>query len=86
MKDETNIHFVEGSYVIEYQYNPSPKLVEFRNFYEKWIVDNGFDLDRVKLITALIYINMSPLHDEKFGKMLWFKAIEMLTQYIDGNK
>ena len=84
MKDETNIHFVEGSYVIEYQYNP--RLVEFRNFYEKWIVDNGFDLDRVKLITALIYINMSPLHDEKFGKMLWFKAIEMLTQYIDGNK
>jgi hypothetical protein len=22
---------------------------------------------------------MSPLHDEKFGKMLWFKSIEILT-------
>jgi hypothetical protein len=35
----------------------------------------------VKLITAIIFLNMSPLHDEKFGKMLWFKAIELLSEH-----
>jgi hypothetical protein len=40
----------------------------------------GFDLNKVKLITALIFLNMSPLHDEKFSKMLWFKSIEMLYE------
>jgi hypothetical protein len=24
---------------------------------------------------------MSPLHDEKFAKMLWFKAIELLSEH-----
>jgi len=30
-------------------------------------------------MTALIFLNMSPLHDDNFGKMLWFKSIEMLS-------
>jgi hypothetical protein len=38
-------------------------------------------LNRVKLITGLIFLNMSPLHDEKFAKMLWFKSIEILSAF-----
>ena len=56
-------------------------LTKFKNEYEKWIVENGFDLNRVKLITGLIFLNMSPLHDEKFAKMLWFKSIEILSAF-----
>jgi len=44
-------------------------------------MDNGFDLEKIKLITGLIYLNMSPLHDGNFGKMLWFKSIEILDEY-----
>ena len=53
-------------------------LIKFKNVYENWILQNGYDLDLIKQITGLIYLNMSPLHDGKFGKMLWFKSIEML--------
>ena len=58
--------------------------------YDYEIIDVGmgkgrnilkFDLDKIKLITGLIFLNMSPLHDEKFGKMLWFKAIELLSEH-----
>jgi len=81
MKNEDNIVFVQGDHSIKYSYNVSDELKRFKNVYEQWIIDNGFDLNKVKLLTAIIFLNMSPLHDEKFSKMLWFKSIEMLYEY-----
>jgi thiamine kinase-like enzyme len=78
MKNEDNIQFVKGSHSINYYYMSSVQLGLFKSYYENWIVENGYDLDKVKLITALIFLNMSPLHDDKFSKMLWYKSIEML--------
>ena len=41
------------------------------------------DLDKVKLITALIFLNMSPLHEREFGDMLFFKSKQMLQEIND---
>jgi choline kinase/thiamine kinase-like enzyme/mannose-6-phosphate isomerase-like protein (cupin superfamily) len=81
IKEEEAIKFYEGSTVVNYDYYISEDLYEFREYYERWLEDNGFDLNKVKLITGIIFLNMSPLHDEKFSKMLWFKAIEILNEY-----
>ena len=81
MKDRNAIELVEGSTEITYDYFVSEDLAEFKREYESWIVKNEFDLNKVKLITAIIFLNMSPLHDEKFGKMLWFKSIELLSEH-----
>lgn len=86
MKDEDNITYKEGLFVVEYSYHTSYQLNQFREIYEKWLLSQGYDLQKIKLLTAIIYINMSPLHDEKFGKMLWFKAIEILNKLQDENK
>jgi NDP-sugar pyrophosphorylase family protein/mannose-6-phosphate isomerase-like protein (cupin superfamily) len=80
MKEENAIDFYEGSTVVNYDYYVSEDLNEFREYYETWLKGNSFELDRVKLITGIIFLNMSPLHDEKFAKMLWFKAIELLSE------
>ena len=81
MKEKNAIAFYEGSTVANYDYFISEDLYDFRNYYENWLADNGYNLNKVKLITAIIFLNMSPLHDEKFGKMLWFKAIELLSEH-----
>jgi len=81
MKEEDAIKFYEGSTVVNYDYRVSEELNEFKSYYENWLVENGFELEKVKLITAIIFLNMSPLHDEKFGKMLWFKSIELLSEH-----
>ena len=84
MKDANAIKYTEGMFTISYDYEISENLRTFRPMYENWITFNGFDLKKVKLITALIFLNMSPLHDENFGKMLWFKSIEMLNTIYEG--
>jgi NDP-sugar pyrophosphorylase family protein/mannose-6-phosphate isomerase-like protein (cupin superfamily) len=81
MKEKNAITFYEGSTTANYDYFISEDLYDFRNYYEGWLAENGYDLNKVKLITAIIFLNMSPLHDEKFGKMLWFKAIELLSEH-----
>lgn len=60
-------------------YTQTPDLVLFKGLFEKWIVDNGYDLKRVKTIAALIYLNMSPLHGKEMGEFLFFLALERLS-------
>jgi choline kinase len=50
----------------------SDNLTNCREYFHKWIVDSGFDLLKVKLITAIIWINMAPLHESKIGEFLFY--------------
>ena len=42
------------------------------NFFEKYLEKNNYDLKKVKILTGLIFLNMSPLHHEPFDKLLFF--------------
>lgn len=83
MKDENNFScFVNGN-VVSYSYSNDDNLNVFQPRYEKWILNQGYDLNRVKLITSLIFLNMAPLHEEVFGNLLFFKSKEMLQKIND---
>ena len=77
MKKEDLLKYEEGDSLINFSYKEEKSLLDFKIYYENWIREQGYDLSKIRLITALIYLNMSPLHDEKFGKILWFKSIQM---------
>ena len=49
----------------------SDNLNNCRKKLHEWIIFNGFDLKKVNTITAIIWINMSPLHDYKMGEFLF---------------
>ena len=83
LKDEDVITVTEGVSTVEYSHNTSHQLTEFIKLYENWLIGHNYDLNKVKLITGLIYLNMSPLHSNKFNKMLWFKSIEMLYESVN---
>ena len=78
-KSDNFIRYAEGVAIIDYGFKVPNELSQFKNEYEKWLIDERFDLDKIKLMTAIIFLNMSPLHSTNFSKMLWFKSIEMLS-------
>ena len=47
--------------------------------------DRGYDVSRVKIIVALIYLNRSPLHHYPFDKMLYSLGRELLHAEV-GNE
>jgi thiamine kinase-like enzyme len=83
MKDENNFSCYVDKEMVSYNYKSEPKLDEFKSIYESWIIDNGYDLNKIKTITSLIFLNMAPLHEKEFGDLLFFKSKEMLQGLND---
>ena len=52
----------------------------------KFIVSQGYDLDHVKLLVSLIYLNMAPLHHYPFDKLLYSLGRQMLHSQIQNLK
>ena len=58
-KDEWNVDILTSN-----------KLQNCQETLHKFIVDNGYDLDKVKFLTAIIWVNMAPLHAGQLGDFL----------------
>ena len=50
--------------------------------YEKFILENGFDLKKIKILTAIIFLNMAPLHNEPFSDTLYHMGQKMLHKSL----
>jgi choline kinase len=55
--------------------------LKFLNFYQSWI-DKKYDLKHIKTLAALSYLNMSPLHPDKFGQYLFLKGFLELFKVV----
>jgi choline kinase len=80
-KDEYEISW-EGNEII-YDFNRKKILVECENYYYKWLEKNGFDVNKVKTITALIFLNIAALHHYPYSLVLMALGKEMLQMAID---
>lgn len=47
------------------------KLNECRDILHQFILDNGLDLEKVKMLSSIIWINMAPLHEYPFNNFLF---------------
>lgn len=47
------------------------KLVECTSILHNFILENEFDLKKVKVLTAIIWLNMAPLHHYPFNRFLF---------------
>ncbi len=77
------IKLFEGSSIVNFSYNISESLLKFTKIYEDWIVKNGFNLNTVKMIAGLAFLNIAPLHEDIFNKIFLFKSIELLNDTIN---
>jgi thiamine kinase-like enzyme len=59
---------------ISYSYNEWVGLMKFRQKFKEWCEHMKFDREKIKLLTTLIYLNMSPLHASPFDDMVFSMA------------
>jgi len=83
MKNDDNFSCYVDDEMVTYDYESETSLDNFKKIYETWIVENNYDLIKVKTITSLIFLNMAPLHHKEFGDLLFFKSKEMLQELND---
>ena len=46
-------------------------LLNCKNLLHKFILDKGYDLNKVKILSSIIWLNMSPLHEYPFNEFLF---------------
>ncbi len=68
--------------VAEYEFERKNILVECENFYYKWLEKNNYDVKKVKVLTALIYLNIAALHHYPYCHLLYFIGKQMLYENI----
>ena len=61
-------------------------LVECEIYFKEWLQVNNFDFNKVEIITALIFLNISPLHHYPYSQLLFLLGKYMLNQNIVKNE
>lgn len=80
-KDEYEIIW-EGN-EITYDFNRKMIMVECEEYYYRWLKKNGYDVNKVKMITALIFLNIAALHHHPYSLVLLALGKEMLQKALD---
>ena len=80
MKNKKNYSFNKTDNYVTYDFRKNKKLSQFKDHYERWIIKNGFDLTKIKKISSLIYLNISPLHHDGLDDVLFFNSIKMINE------
>jgi len=67
-----SIHSIENNYFFEIKIKESLKIAKEK--FEFWIFLNKYDLDKIKILAGIIWLNMSPLHTYPVNVFLFLKA------------
>ena len=57
-------------------------LVECEQRYEEWLDENGYNVRKVRIITALIYLNIATLHHYPYCLLLYALGKQMLKNNV----
>jgi len=73
----------EGN-IINYNFLAKGNLLDFKDILDRFIIDNGYDLKKVKILTSLIYLNIAPLHHNPYNLLLFYLGKSLLYEILEG--
>ena len=83
-KDLFNVEWVDNE--IRYDFLRKQVLVECECALNDWLVLEGYDLKKVRVLTALVYLNIAALHHYPYCMLLYALGKRMLKQELEKNK
>jgi len=67
---------------IYYNYLVKNDLIDAKEMYQQFIKSNSYDQQKIKILTSLIFLNMSPLHQDPFDHLVYFLGKKMLFETV----
>lgn len=72
-----------GNGDIQYDFHRKQILVECELYFEEWLRQNSYDVKKVRMLTALIYLNIAALHHYPYCLLLYALGKKMLKQELE---
>jgi len=83
MKDDTKFTISKQGKYVDFEFEVPDNLKSIKRYFENWITINpDYDFKKVKLLTALIFLNMAPLHNYPLDDLLFFQSSYMLQELL----
>ncbi len=57
---------------VKFKINNPDILSKLIKIFDKWIIDQGYDLKKIKILTSLIFLNIACLHHYPYNKFLFY--------------
>lgn len=68
---------------IQFDFHRKQSLVVCEQTFYQWLQHQGFDVRKVKLLTAIIYLNIAALHHDPYNLFLYALGKKMLFDCLD---
>ena len=80
----SQFHVAENGKTVEYDFRVRHNLLRFLRIFEDFIARSGWEVERVRLLTSLIYLNIAPLHCEPYDRLLYYHGKLALKRVLEG--
>lgn len=70
---------------INYDFILKSNLIEYQKIFEEFLEEKGYDLKKVKLLTALQFLNIATLHHTPYDKFLYYLGKYNLYRELNHN-
>lgn len=71
--------------IVTFDFHRKNCLVDNEKDFFKFIENNGYNPNKVRLLTALIFLNIAPLHHYPYSKLLFYLGKSMLSEEVSKN-
>ena len=73
-KGKINLCFEEDNY-----------LINAKKVFNQFIMDNNFDLQKIEILTGIVFLNMSPMHHAPFSHYVYYLGKKQLSKWISNS-
>ena len=70
---------------VDYSFDIRPHLIRNLKIFENFIHDKGFDVIKVRILSALVLLNIAPLHHYPYSELLFHHGKLKLFQVLNNN-
>jgi thiamine kinase-like enzyme len=80
-KDEYEVRQENGD--IYFDFLLKSNLLDLQSIFEKFLLEHGYDLNKVKILSALVYFNIAPLHRYPYNIFLYYFGKDRLYKILN---
>ena len=83
---ENKYYVKSNQHEIIYKFEKRPHLIRNMKFFEKFIVNKGFNLKKLKIMSSLVLLNIASLHHFPYSELLFHHGKYKLYQTLNNAK
>ena len=83
MVDKNNFNVNIKGREINFSFERDERLIDCEAYFYSWLEANGYNVQKVKILTALVFLNIATLHHKPYDKFLFYLGKSMLNKTLN---